>query len=379
MSSSTDPGWPDERGAATAAPRCLLQAPTRVLGVETSCDETSVGVVDAEGRVEAHVVASQAHLHARWGGVVPEVASREHLQALAPLVGVAERQASGPVDGIAVTTTPGLIGALLVGVRFAAALAYARRLPLVAVDHLQGHLASPLLSSDGGPARSYPTPTLALVASGGHSAWYRIGSGEPERLARTRDDAAGESLDKLARALGLGYPGGPMVDRLARDGDPGAVDFRQPDTGSLDFSFSGLKSAAIREVRRRGLSDVGEAGATQEVRDLLASYQAAVVEQLLAPLASLLDSTGAVAISASGGVAANSRLRARLTDMCDHRGVELLLPELAFTGDNGAMIAWAGVAAFADGRRSDPRRIDGSPRSVWQPPGMRRQLRSHMV
>ncbi len=336
-------------------------------------------MVSADGRVEVHLVASQASLHARWGGVVPEVASREHLRALPLLVEDAERECHGPIDAVAVTTHPGLVGALLVGVRFAAAYSYARGLPLVGVDHLAGHLVSPLLLSNGSPARESPEPTLALVASGGHSAWYRVSSEATTRLARTRDDAAGEALDKVARALGLPYPGGAAVDRIAQRGDRDAIRFPKPSTGSADLSFSGLKSAAVRELRRRSLAVSDESNVSAEVCDLLASYQAAVVEQLLAPFAELVETTRPAAVSVSGGVAANSHLRARLTDLCAAAGLELLLPQLTFTADNGAMVAWAGALAARSGQLADPGRIDAAPRTVWQPPGMRRQLQQRVV
>jgi N6-L-threonylcarbamoyladenine synthase len=338
-----------------------------------------VGVVDADGRVEVHLVASQASLHARWGGVVPEVASRQHLRALTPLVRDAEASSAGAIDSVAVTTHPGLIGALLVGVRFAAAFSYARGLPLVGIDHLGGHLVSPLLSTDGRPAQSCPEPTLALVASGGHSAWYRMTAAQAERLARTRDDAAGEALDKVARILGLAYPGGAAVDRIAQRGNPQAIQLPRPRTGSADLSFSGLKSAAVRLIRQRNLAVDTEASATDEVCDLLASYQAAVVEQLVAPFAELVEATRPAAVSVSGGVAANSRLRARLAELCAQRGLRLLLPDLTFTADNGAMVAWAGALALASGTRADPLRIDAAGSNRWQPPGMRRLERARVL
>ena len=190
----------------------------RTLGIETSCDESAVAVLDADGRVEVSLLSSQIEAHAPFGGVVPELASREHLKALPFLTSRALEEARGPAELVAVTAGPGLIGALLVGVRFAAAFAWGRMLPLIAVDHLEGHLVSSLLSLDGQPARAEPERVLALVASGGHSSWYLVNRGSRERLGRTRDDAAGESFDKVAQLLGLGYPGGPELDALARKG-----------------------------------------------------------------------------------------------------------------------------------------------------------------
>jgi N6-L-threonylcarbamoyladenine synthase len=313
--------------------------------------------------------------HAPYGGVVPELASREHLRALPWLAEQALAAARGPLELVAVTTGPGLIGALLVGVRFAAAFAWGRRLPMVGVDHLEGHLASPFLSPHGDAARPLPDPVLALVASGGHSAWFLQTGGDSRRLCRTRDDAAGESLDKVAQALGLPYPGGPVVDRMARQGDPLAVALPRPrlGDGDLDFSFSGLKSAAIRWIRDHGLAGVGAAAAPPAVYHLLASFERAVVEHLLGPLPRLVGRHRPLLITASGGVAANTLLRRRLAALGEELGVAILLPPLSLTTDNAAMIARAGQLAYAGGRRTDPRRLDASPREAWQPPGMRRR------
>ncbi|MCU0303244.1 MAG: tRNA (adenosine(37)-N6)-threonylcarbamoyltransferase complex transferase subunit TsaD [Thermoanaerobaculales bacterium] len=346
----------------------------RTLAVETSCDETAVAVLDGDGRVEANLLASQIAAHAPYGGVVPELASREHLGSLPRLVEGALGAARGEIGLVAVTAGPGLLGALLVGVRFASAFAWARGLPLVAVDHLHGHLASPFLDLDGGAARAMPSRVLALVASGGHSSWYLCLDGEPRRLSRTRDDAAGESLDKVAQVLGLPYPGGPVVDRLARLGDPGAVDLPRPRLAdsALDVSFSGLKSAAIRFVRAHRLEGVGEDDPPMLALDLLASFERAVVDQLLAPAAELVAEHRPDLIAASGGVAANTLLRRRLGLVGEATGVEVLLPPLALTTDNAAMIGRAGQLDHARGRSADPRRLDAHARRAWQPPGMRK-------
>ena len=349
-----------------------MTAPPLTLGIETSCDESAVAVLDPEGRVLVNLLASQVAAHRPYGGVVPEIASREHLVALPALVSRALETVPRP-EAVAVTARPGLVGALLVGVRFAAAFAWARRLPLAAVDHLEGHLLSPFLDLDGGPAAPVPEPTLALVASGGHSSWYLLSGGRSTRLGRTRDDAAGEAFDKVAQALGLPYPGGPVVDRLARTGDPAAVPLPRPrlKDSEVDFSFSGLKSAAIRIVRERGLHADDEASAPREVRDLLAAFEAAVVEQLLRPLPLLAGRHRPAAIAVAGGVAANSLLRREVERAGERLGIPVRLAPRALTTDNAAMIARAGQLALLRGETADPRRLDASGRQAWQPPGMR--------
>lgn len=348
----------------------------RTLGIETSCDETAVAVLDGDGRIEFALLSSQVETHAPFGGVVPEVASREHLKALPVLVDRALQSAGGPPELVAVTAGPGLVGALLVGVRYAAAFAWGRGVDFIAVDHLDGHRVSPFLDLDGGPARDAPAPVLGLVASGGHSAWYLTGAEGSIRLCRTRDDAAGETFDKVAKVLGLPYPGGPGVDRLARLGRASGTLFRQPrlKDGTHDFSFSGVKSAAIREVRARGLEGLGEDRVGQGGRDLMASFEAAVVRQLLKPAPEFVGEHRPVLITASGGVAANTLLRRELEAVGVALGVEVLLPPLGLTTDNAAMIARAGQLAWRRGRRDDPCRMDVNAREVWHPPGMRRQM-----
>lgn len=348
----------------------------QTLGIETSCDETAVAVLDCEGRVEFDVLSSQVASHAPFGGVVPELASREHLKALPWLVDKALENGTQEIALVAVTAGPGLVGALLVGVRFASAFAWARDLPMVAVDHLDGHQASPFLRRERRPAKQVPPRVLALVASGGHSAWYLSEHGVSTRLRRTRDDAAGESFDKVGKVLGLPYPGGPVIDRLARRGCAERGLFRQPKIkdGSNDLSFSGLKSAAIREARQRGLEGVGEAAAGPEMVNLLASFESAVIRQLLGPMKELVHEHRPDLVTISGGVAANSALRRAITDEADRLGVALLIPEPCFTTDNAAMIARAGQLGWLAGRRDDPRRLDARTREIWHPPGMRRKL-----
>jgi N6-L-threonylcarbamoyladenine synthase len=308
-----------------------------ILGIETSCDDTCAAVVTASGKIRSNVVASQGLLHARYGGVVPEIASRRHLELIDAVVADALEEANASlddVDRIAVTSGPGLIGALLVGVSTAKAIAAARRLPLAPVDHLQGHVLASTLGE-----RPVEPPFLCLVASGGHTFVARVGDlSEYEMLGTTLDDAAGEAFDKGARVLGLGYPGGPEMDRLARQGDPTAFDFPRSLPGDgLDFSFSGLKTSLLYRVR-----DLGEelAAGSSQLADLAASYQRAIVEVLVTRAEQALERTGIERLAIGGGVAANSELRSRV----DELGVETWIPDMSLCTDNAAMIA--GVARF---------------------------------
>jgi N6-L-threonylcarbamoyladenine synthase len=298
--------------------------PLLILGIETSCDETAAAVIDG-GEIKSNVVSSQAHLHARFGGVVPEVASRHHLELVLPVV--SEALNGHEVDSVAVTQGPGLIGALLVGLSAAKALAWAWQLPLVPVDHLQGHVASLYLGSD-----PLEPPFVCLLASGGHTLLLDVQErGSFTILGSTLDDAAGEAFDKGARLLGLGYPGGAEIDRLAREGDPEAFDFPVARVPGLDFSFSGVKTALLYEVRDR--DDLEERKA-----DLAAGYQRAIVKALTTRTLEAAEQTGADRIAIVGGVAANSGLRAALPDA--------VAPPLELCTDNAAMIASA--ARYAD-------------------------------
>jgi N6-L-threonylcarbamoyladenine synthase len=295
-----------------------LQAAGVILGIETSCDETAAAVVTDEGEIATSVVASQAALHARFGGVVPEVASRRHLELIVPVID--EALGDRDVDAIAVTTHPGLIGALLVGVAAAKALAWARRLPLISVNHLHGHVASLYLR----PLDLEP-PFTCLLASGGHTMLLDVQErGGFRVLGTTLDDAAGEAFDKGARLLGLGYPGGREIDALAKQGDPKAYAFPVARVPGLDFSFSGLKTALLYTVR-----DLAPAELEARRADLAASYQRAIVRALT----ERIEATGADRIAVVGGVAANSELRAALPDAA--------LAPLALCTDNAAMIASA--------------------------------------
>jgi len=305
-----------------------------ILGVETSCDDTCAAVVTREGEVLSNVVASQGLLHARYGGVVPEIASRRHLELVDAVVADAlERGGAsiGDVDTIAVTRGPGLIGALLVGLSSAKALAAAHRLPLAPVDHLAGHVLASTLGE-----RAIEPPFLSLVASGGHTFLARV-ERPPDYtvLGQTLDDAAGEAFDKGARLLGLDYPGGPALERLARDGDREAFDFPRSLPGDgLDFSFSGLKTALLYRTR-----DMGEVEARRRRADLAASYQAAVVDALLARVREAVQREGLRRLAIGGGVAANSELRDRVDALAGELGLEVWIPPRELCTDNAAMIA----------------------------------------
>jgi len=299
-----------------------------LLGLETSCDETAAALITREGRILANVVSSQADLHAQYGGVVPEVASRRHLELVTPVIREALRDAGAELDDVelvGVTTGPGLIGALLVGVAAAKAIAWARRLPLAPVDHLDGHVAALYLEPD-----PLEPPFLCLLASGGHTLLLDVQDRgrSPRVLGTTIDDAAGEAFDKGARLLGLGYPGGAAVDRLARDGDPEAYDFPVARVPGLDFSFSGVKTAVLYAVRDLEVEELEARRA-----DLAASYQRAIVRALVERTQQAAAQTGATKVAVVGGVAANSELRASLPDA--------VLTPLSLCTDNAAMIASA--------------------------------------
>ena len=334
--------------AAEGGPRC-------VLGIESSCDETAAAVVLQDGHVVSDVVASQVRLHAPYGGIVPEVASRAHLQVIAGVVESALAALPGGLaglDAVAVTNGPGLVGALLVGVQFAKALAFARGLPIVGVDHLVGHLLAVQLRREGEAPGGAAYPFVALLASGGHTALYEVRSPtEQILLGQTRDDAAGEAFDKVAKLLGLGYPGGPRIDALAASGDPRAVALPRPNVGgrgSLEFSFSGLKTAVAQHVARQGAPATPDA-----LADLCASFQAVIVEALVQKSLLACETRGVPRLVLAGGVAANRGLRARTTALCAARGVTLSLPSPASCTDNAAMIAYAGAQRLAAGLRDD--------------------------
>jgi N6-L-threonylcarbamoyladenine synthase len=311
----------------------------RVLGIETSCDETAVAVYDTGQGLLAHALHSQVALHGAYGGVVPELASRDHVRHLVPLIRRVVGEAGlglADLDGIAYTAGPGLAGALLVGASVATALARALRVPVVGVHHLEGHLLSPLL---GEPKPSFPF--VALLVSGGHSQLFEVaGVGRYRLLGDTLDDAAGEAFDKTAKLLGLPYPGGPALAELAESGRAGAYSLPRPMLGSgdLDMSFSGLKTAVATLVRR-----VGSALDAQARADIAREFESAVVDVLVAKALAALHETGLRSLVVAGGVGANRSLRARLGDAASRLGVAVHFPEVAFCTDNGAMIALAGA------------------------------------
>ncbi|MCM3878542.1 MAG: tRNA (adenosine(37)-N6)-threonylcarbamoyltransferase complex transferase subunit TsaD [Vicinamibacterales bacterium] len=334
-----------------------------VLGIETSCDETSAAVVsehDGVWTIGSNIVASQVAIHREWGGVVPELASRQHIRDICGVVRVALETAKidlGGVDAIAVTQGPGLVGSLLVGVSFAKSLALSLERPLIPVHHLAGHIESLFLQHG-----AIPLPLAVLVVSGGHTSLYIVDEpGSYRRVGRTRDDAAGEAYDKVAKLLGLGYPGGPIVDTLARAGNDEAIHF--PKTrmthadrnapamkGDLDFSFSGLKTAVLRHVRERTAD--GGALKDSEIADICASFQRAVVEALLDRLFDAADRFGAASVGIAGGVSANSRLRDDLGTRGRRLGLPAFVPALSLSTDNAAMIAAAGLRRFHAGVRA---------------------------
>lgn len=320
-----------------------------VLGIESSCDETAAALVRDGRRVLSSVVASQTEVHHRFGGVVPELASRKHIEAIGPVVREALSRAGlelAAVDGIAVTRGPGLIGSLLVGFSFAKAVAYSLGLPWVGVNHLEAHIHALFLED-----RPPEFPFVALLASGGHTGLYYVTSFlHMELLGQTRDDAAGEAFDKVAKILSLGYPGGVAIDRLARDGDPGRIRFPRPciDKLDFDFSFSGVKTAVGRYLAQHRGDD------RESVADIAAGFQEAVVEVLVFKLMRAAREKGCARVALAGGVAANSRLRERVQQEAAAAGHEAYLPSIPLCGDNAAMVAAAGYHLLASGRRSSP-------------------------
>jgi N6-L-threonylcarbamoyladenine synthase len=336
-------------------------AQTIILGIESSCDETAAAVVENGRSLRSSVIASQLPTHARYGGVVPELASREHLRAIVPVVRQALEEAVvglDRLDAIAVTQGPGLVGSLLVGVTYAKALCFARDIPLLAVNHVEGHIHSVLLEH---PELRFPS--LALVVSGGHTHLFEVISvGEYRLLGKTRDDAAGEAYDKVAKLLGFGYPGGPIIDQLAHYGDPQAVRFTlaKMKGNELDFSFSGLKTAVLRWTEQHDIKDevalrrklvrpsVEElhAATSQTILDLLASFQRTVIEELLRHALASADLIGAESVIVGGGVACNAGLRAQALR---HRTLRFYFPSPGLSTDNAAMIAAAAFPKYLRG------------------------------
>lgn len=319
----------------------------KVLGIETSCDETAAAVFDGERGLLSHRLYSQVEMHAQYGGVVPELASRDHVRKLLPLIQGALSDAgvgSQDIDGIAYTAGPGLVGALLVGAAVARSLAFAWGRPAVGVHHLEGHLLAPMLEP------TPPTfPFLALLVSGGHTLLAEVrGIGQYQIIGSSVDDAAGEAFDKTAKLLGLPYPGGPALAQLADAGRPGRFRLPRPmlDRPGLDFSFSGLKTAVVVAVRQLQLDEALRA-------DVAAEFQAAVVETLVVKCERALKQTGFRTLVVAGGVGANQSLRRELTQLGQRRGVQVVYPRPAFCTDNAAMIAYAGYRRLAGGEHDD--------------------------
>lgn len=341
-----------------------------LLGIETSCDDTAAAVLDRDGRVLASVVSSQLAAHLPYGGVVPEIASREHLKNWPPVIEAALEEASAGWDDIgavAATSGPGLVGSLLVGLSIGRAAALARDLPFFAVHHLEGHLYSPFLDPEGGEARPIPDDFVGLVVSGGHTVLYRVADGSVDTIASTRDDALGEAFDKVGKRLGFAYPQGPKVDNAAEDGDPERFEFTLPrfsqewppaprrvggDAGeSLDFSYSGLKTQAIDHWYR--LEQAGDTDAAV-VADLAAGFRRAAVDQILDRLKRLHAQRPIPHLAVSGGAAANRLLRHDLESWAPDHGVRLSLVPLEYASDNAAMIAHAALLRWRRGEADDP-------------------------
>jgi N6-L-threonylcarbamoyladenine synthase len=308
-----------------------------ILGIDTSCDDTSASVVENGTTILSNSISNQSEIHRKYGGIVPELASRRHIEMIWPVVDEALKTAGiqlKDLSGIAVCYGPGLIGSLLVGCSFAKALCYSTGVPLIAVNHLEGHVFSAFLETN-----SLSFPFISLIVSGGHTCLYQVDDfGVYRELGRTRDDAAGEAYDKVSKLLGLGYPGGPVIDELAGKGNPKAIAFPRaylPD--SLDFSFSGLKTAVLNFVKEQGAENI-----EQRIHDIAASFQAAVVDVLVRKTEWAIKKMRIRKVTLSGGVAANSELRKRLKEMAKEREVELSMPSLSLCTDNAAMIAAAG-------------------------------------
>ena len=339
----------------------MARARPLVLGIETSCDDTACALVDGRGRVLASVVSSQLDVHQPFGGVVPEIASREHLRNWPWVRDEALRRAGcalGEVDAIAATRGPGLVGALLVGLSLGRAMAWALGRGFHAVHHLEGHLYSPFLRQDGECAETVPEDFIGLVVSGGHTSLFAVERGRVSTLAETRDDAIGEAFDKLGKRLGLPYPQGPHVDRLAERGDAARAPLPIAGHGSeLYFSYSGLKTQALTELERRGFAPSPSGDFPQPVLDVIAGFRAAAVAQIVHRVGRLHRRRRIPLLAVSGGVAANRLLRAELERWAAKEGVALRLVPLAFSGDNAAMIAHAALERERRGERDDPRRV----------------------
>lgn len=334
-----------------------------ILGIETSCDDTAASVVEDGRAVLSSVVCSQDSLHANYGGIVPELASRRHIEAIIPTVEEALKSAGAGIeamDGVAVSIGPGLVGSILVGLSFAKAVSYVRGIPFVGVNHIMAHTMAAFLFDSGAPeggaggAGDAPEfPFVSLVVSGGHTTLFHVKDfTSHEVIGETVDDAAGEAFDKVAKLLGLGYPGGAAIDRLSVDGDPGHIRFKRPllEKDSLDFSFSGIKTAVLNHMHH--MQKTGAVLRPDEIQDLSASFQEAVVDALVEKAARALNKTHSSRLVVAGGVACNSRLREKLKDRCQREGWRLYMPRPNLCTDNGAMVAGLGYYLLKSGKRS---------------------------
>lgn len=325
-----------------------MEPETKILAIETSCDETAAAVVINGREVRSNIIYSQIDLHTVYGGVVPEIASRKHIEKINPVVDMALSEAGetlDKMDAIAVTYGPGLVGSLLVGVAFAKALSYAKGIPLVGVHHIEGHISANYIEN-----KDLTPPFLCLVVSGGHTHLVRVlDYGKYEILGRTRDDAAGEAFDKVARAIGLGYPGGPKIEKAAKEGNPEAVNFPRPGfgEGNYDFSFSGLKSAVLNYLNECCMKGIEIVQA-----DIAASFQTAVIDVLVHHASTAIDEFCAEKFAIAGGVASNRTLSEAMQRMCEEKGVAFYHPSPVFCTDNAAMIGAAGYYDFISGIRS---------------------------
>ena len=317
-----------------------------ILGIDTSCDDTSASVVEDGRRILSNIVSSQSDIHTKYGGIVPELASRRHIEMIIPVVDEALKQAGvrfSDLSAVAVCKGPGLVGSLLIGCSFAKAFCYSRHIPLLAVNHLEGHLLSVFLESS-----SPEFPFLSLIVSGGHTSLHIAEDfGRYTELGRTRDDAAGEAYDKVSKLLGLGYPGGPVIDKLAEKGDPKAIDFpRAYLPESFDFSFSGLKTAVLQFLRRENLLEKPLPRDSHLLHDIAASFQAAVVDVLVKKTEWAVKKKWLRQATLSGGVSANSGLRKKMLEMGNEKGIKVFVPSVFLCTDNAAMIAAAGHHHF---------------------------------
>ena len=364
MTPALDEGNPISMSEVSPAP------PPLVLGIESSCDDTACAVLDGCGSVLASVVSSQLEAHRPYGGVVPEIASRQHLKNWPPVSAEALELAGvemGQIDVVAATSGPGLVGSLLVGLTLGRAIAYGLQRPFQAIHHLEGHLYSPFLDPDGGPADDIPERFIGLVVSGGHTSLFRVDDGHVSTLAETRDDAIGEAFDKIGKRVGLDFPQGPVVDELAELGHDKTYPLPVPYCGgTLDFSYSGLKTQTLvtleRICREQGYQPPFAEPLPEEIIDLLAGFRAAAVRQIVRRLERLVSTRPVELLAVSGGVAANRLLRRELAKWAAGAGVPLRLVPLSFSGDNAAMIAHAALLRHRRGESDDPLAVEAASR-----------------